>query len=219
MWSKVKTRLISALILVALVLLALFLAPKTGVALIVSAVTYAVMYELTKVFNLKEKKSITIANFIFATLFMGLGYLDKEISLKYLMPIFVLYIIVMLVISVLDNKRVKFSDVSASVFLLVYSVVLLLHITYLRKQDNGIALVILACIGAYITDTGAYFTGLLFGRHKLIESVSPKKTIEGAIGGVVFAVLGFLVFGFVMKSMGNDVNFLNLVILMLNLDI
>lgn len=60
----------------------------------------------------------------------------------------------------------------------------------LRLLDHGGAWVLLACILAWASDTGAYFAGRMFGRHKLYEQVSPKKTWEGAIGGVVAATAG-----------------------------
>jgi phosphatidate cytidylyltransferase len=57
----------------------------------------------------------------------------------------------------------------------------------LRLLPDGGAWVLLACILAWCSDTGAYFAGRWFGRHKLYEAVSPKKTWEGAIGGVMTA--------------------------------
>ncbi len=55
----------------------------------------------------------------------------------------------------------------------------------------------LVFVGAWVTDTFAYFTGFFFGKHKLIPSVSPKKTVEGAVGGTLFAILGFVIVGFI----------------------
>jgi phosphatidate cytidylyltransferase len=57
----------------------------------------------------------------------------------------------------------------------------------LRLVDDGGSWVFLACIMSWGSDTGAYFSGRWFGKSKLYESVSPKKTWEGAIGGVVIA--------------------------------
>lgn len=54
-----------------------------------------------------------------------------------------------------------------------------------RMYDDGLFLMILALCGAWIADTGAYFTGVALGRHKLCPEISPKKTIEGFIGGIV----------------------------------
>jgi len=53
---------------------------------------------------------------------------------------------------------------------------------------EGTGFVILALGFAWVSDTGGYFAGRLFGKHKLYEAVSPKKTVEGAVGGLVFAV-------------------------------
>lgn len=50
-------------------------------------------------------------------------------------------------------------------------------------------------VGAWVTDTFAYFSGYFFGRHKLIPAVSPKKTVEGAVGGTLFCVIGFIIVG------------------------
>jgi phosphatidate cytidylyltransferase len=63
----------------------------------------------------------------------------------------------------------------------------LLSVSCLRLVDRGGAWVFLACILSWGSDTGAYFAGRMFGKHKLYEAVSPKKTWEGAIGGVVIS--------------------------------
>jgi phosphatidate cytidylyltransferase len=62
-----------------------------------------------------------------------------------------------------------------------------------RGGDDGAAFVVLSMVLAWIADTGGYFAGRAFGKHKLYERVSPKKTVEGAIGGVAAAVVGALV--------------------------
>ena len=70
---------------------------------------------------------------------------------------------------------------------------------YVRDfEAGGQYIYFLIFIGAWITDTFAYFTGLLFGKHKLIEDVSPKKTIEGSIGGILFCALFFVGFGLIV---------------------
>ena len=57
-------------------------------------------------------------------------------------------------------------------------------------------------ITAWVTDTAAFICGKLFGRHKLIPDVSPKKTVEGAVGGVVFNVAVFALYGFILSRFG-----------------
>lgn len=57
-----------------------------------------------------------------------------------------------------------------------------------RWMEDGLLLSLLIFICIWITDAGAYFTGYVFGKHKLWPAISPKKTIEGSIGGIVLAV-------------------------------
>ena len=76
-----------------------------------------------------------------------------------------------------------------------------MSIALLRRQgDAGVYLYGLIFIGAWMTDTGAYFVGVLFGKHKLIPKVSPKKTIEGAFGGILGCIVGFVLYGFIIQS-------------------
>lgn len=81
----------------------------------------------------------------------------------------------------------------------------------LRCMDHGKYLVLNAVLLAFITDAGAYFVGVFFGKHKGITKVSPNKSVEGYIGGfvtgAVFAVLYGLVIG---KMAGQSANLLSL---------
>lgn len=67
-------------------------------------------------------------------------------------------------------------------------------------QDIGIYLFMLIFVGAWITDIFAYFSGKFFGKHKLIPEISPKKTVEGSIGGIVFCSLAFVLYGFILTK-------------------
>lgn len=63
---------------------------------------------------------------------------------------------------------------------------------------TGKFLVLLPFLLSWTTDIFAYFTGRFFGKHKLIEAVSPKKTVEGAIGGLVFCSLAAILYGLIV---------------------
>ncbi len=68
-------------------------------------------------------------------------------------------------------------------------------ITLLRARggDDGASYVVFSLVLAWMGDTGGYFAGRAFGKNKLYERVSPKKTVEGAIGGVLSTVAGALI--------------------------
>lgn len=56
------------------------------------------------------------------------------------------------------------------------------------REENGVLLVLIAVVGPWISDSGAYFAGRLVGRHPMFPSLSPKKTIEGALGGLLLTM-------------------------------
>ena len=73
----------------------------------------------------------------------------------------------------------------------------------IRSLENGgheMFYVIVTIAAAWVADAGAYFVGSFFGKHKLCPNISPKKTIEGAIGGFVVNILLLLLIGFVFES-------------------
>ncbi len=75
-----------------------------------------------------------------------------------------------------------------------------MSLVLIRDLDIGKYVFLLAFVGPWFTDTFAYFTGYLFGKHKLIPDVSPKKTIEGSIGGTLFCIVGCAIYGYVIKQ-------------------
>ena len=71
-------------------------------------------------------------------------------------------------------------------------------------SENGLFLLIMGLCGAWIADTGAYFTGVALGKHKLCPEISPKKTIEGLVGGILTTAIVYTVafscyYGFTAK--------------------
>ena len=83
----------------------------------------------------------------------------------------------------------------------------------LKMMDHGEYWVLFAVLMAFVTDAGAYFVGVFFGKHRGITKVSPNKSLEGYIGGFVFGVLYALAYGGVIQAIShNPVNFLPLVL-------
>lgn len=68
----------------------------------------------------------------------------------------------------------------------------------LRESYLGQYLYLVAMILPIVSDTFAYFTGVFFGKHKLIPDVSPKKTVEGAVGGIVCSGIALVIFAMIM---------------------
>ena len=108
-------------------------------------------------------------------------------------------------IAVFNNKKTTVTDASLIYMSCLYITAAFSAIIYLHDYIQlGNMIYLLTFICAWTTDIFAYFTGRFLGRHKLIESVSPKKTIEGAIGGIVFCVIAMIVFGIVVENISGE---------------
>ena len=91
-----------------------------------------------------------------------------------------------------------------AIFGFFYIAVTMSAIFLLReRQALGQFYVWLVFISAWGCDTGAYFTGLAMGRHKLAPVLSPKKTVEGSVGGTVIATLLGAIYGFILYNLGH----------------
>jgi len=73
----------------------------------------------------------------------------------------------------------------------------------LRSMEHGFANLVMAVLVCVMTDSGAYFVGRRFGKHKMAPKISPKKTMEGCVGGAVMAVLLMILLGWAMELWGN----------------
>jgi len=113
-------------------------------------------------------------------------------------------IVYMLGVAVFNCKKISVTDTGLAFTACFYIIAAFVGIVYLR--DNilyGKHIYLLTFLCAWMTDTFAYFTGRLLGKHKLIPDVSPKKTVEGAIGGVVFCVITTVIFGLIIVKFFN----------------
>lgn len=109
-------------------------------------------------------------------------------------------------VAVFDNKKTVVTDAALIYMSCFYIIAAFSAIVYLHDYIKlGNMIYLLTFIAAWTTDIFAYFTGRFLGRHKLIESVSPKKTVEGAIGGTVFCVIAMLVFGLVVENISGEI--------------
>ena len=108
-----------------------------------------------------------------------------------------LFTLVVFSAMIVYHKETSFKEVA-----MLYSMVVLIPtaletLVALRSLDgrHTMIYVLLAVLSAWVADAGAYFAGTFFGKHKLCPSISPKKTVEGAIGGILVDVVVMLLCG------------------------
>lgn len=100
------------------------------------------------------------------------------------------------------------SSLGATIFSLLYIPFLISHVLLLFRVPSGRRWIFLLFFVVFSCDTGAYYVGHRWGRHKLWPAVSPGKTIEGAIGGLVSAVAMSLLVGTLLSLKMASVGFL-----------
>ena len=136
-----------------------------------------------------------------------------------LLPVFIMPYIGVLFCIMLASHRTTTVEQMAMTFMISLAIPLALcSAVYFRDTYGmtvGMFYLALALGGAWFSDTGAYFVGCAIGKHKLAPVISPKKTWEGVIGGVITCILGMLLVGKVFSLMfsGFTVNYLMLALL------
>lgn len=100
-----------------------------------------------------------------------------------------------------SRGKITFSHAGTAFLTTFYIIAAFTSLTLLRyRVDAGNYVYLICFLGAWVTDTFAYFCGFLFGKHKLIPDVSPKKTIEGSVGGTLFCILAMIGYGWIVQT-------------------
>lgn len=189
-----KTRILSSLIMLPLIVV-LYIGgpPLWALAFLIATMGVSEFYRGFE--NLKVKPSRMIG-WGSAIALYGIIIFDGGETL-YFLWFYGVITTCLLYLFAIDKRQLI--DGMATVMGAFYVVFFSAHIVLIDKSAKGpmVWTVILAAFG---TDIFAYFSGYLFGKHKLCPKISPKKTVEGAIGGVLGSVIlcslfGFLVFG------------------------
>ncbi|MCI8514066.1 MAG: phosphatidate cytidylyltransferase [Lachnospiraceae bacterium] len=184
-----KTRLISGIVLV-IVMGALLTVGGDflwGALIVISLIG---MFELYRVVKM-EQTLLGVAGYLAAAWYaLWLRLTCSEVT-----PVFAIGVLVaMLTIYVFTFPRFHANQVMTAYFGVFYVAVMLFYLYRIRLLDEGY-LIWLVFLASWGCDTCAYCTGMLFGRHKLAPVLSPKKSVEGALGGIAGAALLGFVFG------------------------
>ncbi len=211
-------RIITSIVAIGVLLPILIFSHTPLFPLAVAVVTLISLFELFKCMGVEKKVFLTLPLYLYAAVSPFLmRYVFAGEAMTYAIIGFMagaLYLIYLFTFVVWSHGRLVFSNALTVFGMSVYVIAAMNCILYVRDYtDGGKYLYLLIFLGAWITDIFAYFTGYFLGKHKLIEDVSPKKTIEGSIGGIVFCSLFYVGFGFIVdKFFSADANFIFLAI-------
>ncbi|NLP14513.1 MAG: phosphatidate cytidylyltransferase [Clostridium sp.] len=207
-----KTRVASAAVAV-FILIAVVCSGKTVVGISVFFVSIIAMYEYFKALEnaaYRPIKPIGYISCLYILLicfdnisFNSLKLFQNMLSLEFLSMIIFLMLVALLSYTVFLHQKYNIVDGAVTFFGVFYITFLFSFIVLIRNLENGFFLIWLVFIGAFSTDTFAYFSGRFFGRRKLMTAISPKKTVEGAMGGMLGCTIVTVLYGMYLRESGN----------------
>lgn len=209
-----KTRILSALIGIPLLMAILYCYRffPYCVNILCSLVSLACCVELLNAKKFFRDWLISVPCMLFATA------LPFTLDMKMLSTAVIVLMIYLFVTLILRFPRYQFDDIAYLLTAVGLSSFGMSSITLaLRLDDTHSCFYIILCLAvAWIADGGAYFVGRAMGKKKLCPDISPKKTVEGAIGGVIIGTLGTvgtaLVFQYVIFGTNAKVNLIEVAV-------
>ena len=163
------------------------------------------MTELYKVFGI-EKKPPGVAGYIAAVAYYGLLYFEQQLpgdKMTWFMMLFMAFLICEMSALVFAYPKYNTQQIFAAFFGMFYVTVMLSYIYQTRLLEGGIFTVWLVFVCSWGCDTCAYCVGMLIGKHKMAPVLSPKKSVEGGIGGILGAALIGVLYALAINYWGN----------------
>lgn len=189
-----KERVISGVVLVAFLATIVIFNNSFPLALnaAVSVVSVLCVYELVNACNLTRHWVLHIPSLIVAALIPFAGMIEEGTLILYS-----IYSLVMFLSLIVYHRSISFKELAIIYSMSVMMPSALETIVQTRglSENHGMFYAMIAVLAAWIPDMGAYFAGTFFGKHKLCPEISPKKTVEGLIGGTIFSVIAIVAIG------------------------
>lgn len=183
---------------IALVVIIAFMLITGGDILLafLGAVSIIGVRELYRIWNV-DKSPLGIIGYLGVAIY----YIMLRVELTdYWLVLVICMLVAAMATYVITFPKYKADAVMSIIFGFLYVGVMLSSIYRIRQLNDGIYLVWMVFLCSWISDTCAYLVGVTLGKHKFVPKLSPKKTVEGVIGGIAGSVLLGAVYGLILKE-------------------
>lgn len=191
-----KTRLISAAVLIPVLLLVIWVLPKIIAAILIGVMAAIAAYELLYRTSMVRHVRLVAYSMIAAFLVSLWSYFDMNHAWGMLGLL--LFLCVLFAEMMINHVKVRFEKLCLCVVGGFLIPLLLTSLVRILGTYSGRYTIIIPFILAFLPDSGAYFAGRYFGKLKLSPVISPNKTIEGAVGAALSAIVGMLLYSVIM---------------------
>jgi len=191
-----KTRLISAAVLLPVLFLTIWVLPKIVAAILVGIVAAIAAYELLYCTGFVRHIRLVAYSVVAAFLMSLWSHFGAPHEWGVLGML--VYICALFGEMMHNHVKVRFEKLCLCIAAGLLFPYMLSAIVRILGTYVGRYTILIPFLLAFLPDSGAYFAGRFFGKHKLAPVISPKKTIEGAVGAVVVAIIGMLLYMFIL---------------------
>ena len=201
----IKTRIIVSAVLLPIFFAVLFVLPTYVLTVILSVICAIAAFELIKATKIENKRVLvyTIISAVFIPFAVLIGAVFSLMMLVTLLLSVFFFLISLLVIeavlSIKSEKVFKFRKIPIALAGGILIPLMLSALVGLKSMTYGHLFVLLPIIAAFMTDSGAYFTGMAMGKHKPFPNISPNKTVEGFVGGIIAGTVGMMIYGIILS--------------------
>ncbi len=192
-----KSRVLVAAVGLPLLLVVVLALPAIGTAVLVAAMCVVGAFELLRATGTLRYRRVSLYTMAAAVLVCLWSYLDTPKLLA--MAIGLAFVLALFCEMLAAHAKLKFRAVCVAVFAGLVLPYMLGSLIRLRCWNDGRFYILVAFVLTMVADSGAFFVGRALGKHKLAPVISPKKTVEGAIGGALANVAAMLLFGLVLQ--------------------
>jgi len=179
------TRTLSAMVFVP-VLLGLTYLGGLYTGILVVLVSLLALKEVLQIGQIMGYRPWTISTGFFAAAWLLLIFSGQK---QWMFLVLIVWLLFAMGKMAIGYPKINLGEAGFNGFAPIYTVVLFSHFYLIRGLENGLAWAFLTFALVWATDTFAYLIGRAVGKHPLAPQVSPKKTVEGSLGGLIFCLL------------------------------
>lgn len=214
-----KVRIISSLGGLAILFVVLSFYDTIALNIALSVIAVMAVDEMLEASGIIRNLPLSATTFVFAGIIPFYNYFRIR---AFIPALSLAVILVMFCILLHQHQSTRIEQLTFSFLMAALIAASLTLLAVMRDRFGlpaGLFGAVVVLVSSWMSDTGAYFAGVKFGKHKLAPLISPKKTVEGVVGGVVVAMLSLLAAGYIyslyaayMWDISMEVNYLYLAI-------
>ena len=192
-----KTRIVAGAVLASLLFLVVLVLPKEVAAVVMGLLQAVAVYELLYRTGLVKKPGLVVISAVMAFA-IAIWSFYGAVHAWFVLLVLVFFL-VLIGQMMRDHVKIRFETLCMCFLGGLGIPYLMSAVVRILAMNLGRYVILIPFFIACVCDAGAYFVGVFFGKHRLCPVISPKKSVEGFVGGILTAVLGMLLYAFLVQ--------------------